>query len=122
MSERDGRLELGVIADRERGQGGVLVARLPQAAEDRPVDDVRVLRPVREIEARGLAEPAALRAAAGGLDGHPVEDDAQARDDDLLREERAGESPSPGACGRPAERRPSGLGTTRGEPSTATAR
>ena len=91
MRRADDRLELGMIADRESGQGQVLVARLPQASQGRPVDDSGVLGPMREIESRGLAEPAALRTAAGRFDGHAVKDDAKAGDDDLLRKERARE-------------------------------
>ncbi len=101
----DDLLELRVVADRQGRERGVLVARLPEAADRRAVDEAGVLRPVGEVQARGLAETAILGTSPGGFDGHPVEHDAQAGNDDLLRERTTGKNPRPGAWARPRERR-----------------
>jgi hypothetical protein len=108
----DQRVDARHVGGAERRQAGLAEAGLVDALEHRPHDRLRVALADRAVDDAGLAEAAALGAAAGDLDGRAVEDRLGVGHRELGRERELVEVADPHAGHRsraPRRRSPAGV-------------
>ena len=82
----DERGDAGVVRGREGGERGFVVAALLDRRDHGVHDRLRIPLPDRPVDHAGLAETAALGAAAGDLDGGAVEDGLRGWNRRIVRE------------------------------------